>query len=252
MGRKYTGYDATASGKRAGTERFVQLLCAHFGNGIWNNGTWVVRNMNTPGKAKPSVHSTGRAADLSWRANKGKGFGNYEASLAVPEFLTRNAEALLIEELHDYHLAPFGRGWRCDRSAWKIYQKNTIGSPGGDWYHVEIAPTYADDPAYYERIFAEITGGTPAPAPSPAPAAKPAPKPSASSAPAGLRFDYPGQPVKVGSKGDAVKLVQAIVGGNPDGRFGPMTRGAVVVWQKARGLTPDGIVGPETWKAMFG
>ncbi len=48
MGRKYTGYDATASGKRAGTERFVQLLCAHFGNGIWNNGTWVVRNMNTP------------------------------------------------------------------------------------------------------------------------------------------------------------------------------------------------------------
>ena len=248
MGRKYTGYDGDAAGRRAGMERFVQLLCAHFGNGIWNNGTWVVRNMNTPGKSRPSVHSTGRAADLSWRANRGRGFGNYQASLVVPEFLTTHAEALLIEEIHDYHLHPFGRGWRCDRSAWKIYEKNTIGSPGGDWYHVEIAPTYADDPGYYERIFAEIAGGKIIPAPAaPAPSPKPAPAKAAQP-----MFAYPGKPVTVGSKGDAVKLVQAAIGANPDGNFGPVTRTQVVKWQKAKGLTADGVVGPSTWAAMFG
>lgn len=243
MGRKYTGYDATASGKRAGMERFVVLLTQHFGGGIWNNGTFAVRNMNTPGKAKPSVHSTGRAADLSWRANKGKGFGNYQASLVVPEFLVANAEALLIEEIHDYHLAPFGRGWRCDRSAWKIYEKNTIGSPGGDWYHVEIAPDHADDPAFYDAVMAQITGGKAAPAPAPAPA-----KPASG----GLSFPYPGAPVKLGSKGDPVKLVQALLGANPDGNFGPITKTLVEKWQKAKGLTADGVVGSETWKAMFG
>ena len=247
MSRKYTGYDATAPGKRAGMERFVQLLSAHFNGGVWNNGTWVVRNMNTPGKAKPSVHSTGRAADLSWRSNKGKGFGNYQASLVVPEFLVAHAEALLIEEIHDYHLAPFGRGWRCDRSAWKIYEKNTIGSPGGDWYHVEIAPTYADDPGYYERIFAEITGGKIAPASAPVSAPKPAPVKAAQP-----MFAYPGKPVTVGSKGDAVKLVQAAIGANPDGNFGPVTKTQVVKWQKAKGLTADGVVGPVTWRVMFG
>ena len=249
MGRKYTGYDGDSRGKRAGTERFVQLLCAHFNNGIWNNGTFVVRNMNAPGKERPSVHSTGRAADLSWRANRGRGFGNYMASLVVPEFLVRHAELLLIEEIHDYHLAPFGRGWRCDRADWKVYQRNTIGSPGGDWYHVEIAPTYADDPGYYERAFAQITGSGPAPQPAPAPVR---PKPAPAPAPAGLRFAYPGQPVRVGSRGDAVKLVQAAIGVRPDGNFGPVTKGAVQKWQRSKGLTADGVVGPATWRVMFG
>lgn len=252
MGRKYTGYDGNARGKRAGTEKFVELLCAHFGQGIWNLGTWVVRDMNTPGKAKPSVHSTGRAVDLSWRRVKNRGFGNYLESLVVPEFLVKHAEALLIEQINDYHLPPFGRGWRCDRTDWRIYQRNTIGSPGGDWYHVEIAPTYADDAAYYERIFAEITGK---PAPTSAPVPKPpspAPKPPAPKPPAPLRFDYPGQPVRVGSRGDAVKLVQGIVGARPDGNFGPVTRTLVQKWQRARDLTSDGVVGPVTWRAMFG
>jgi hypothetical protein len=182
---------------------------------------------------------------------KNRGFGNYLESLVVPEFLVRNAEALLIEEIHDYYLPPFGRGWRCDRADWKIYQRNTIGSPGGDWYHVEIAPTYADDPGYYDRVFAEITGKpSPAPGPAPAPAPKPpAPRPPA---PGPLRFDYPGQPVRVGSRGDAVKLVQAAVGARPDGNFGPVTRTLVQKWQRARGLKSDGVVGPVTWRAMFG
>lgn len=243
MGRKYTGWDANATGKRAGLEKFVELTIKHFNNGVWNNGTWSVRNMNTPGAPKPSVHGTGRAADLSWRANKGKGFGNYQTACQVVDFWVANAELFLIEEIHDYHLAPFGRGWRCDRSAWKVYTKNTIGSPGGDWFHVEIAPQHADNPAYYEQAFASL-GGAPAPVAAPAPAPAPA---------GGLKFDYPGTPLKLGSKGDAVKLVQAIVGATAvDGDFGRKTDALVRAWQTKQGLKSDGVVGPATWAKMFG
>jgi len=76
-----------------------------------------------------------------------------------------------------------------------------------------------------------------------APAAAPA---------AGLTFAYPGTPVKVGSKGDAAKLVQAIVGAKPDGDFGPKTEGMVKAWQTAHGMVADGVVGPATWAKMFG
>ena len=243
MGRKYTGWDANATGKRAGLEKFVELTIKHFNNGVWNVGTWSVRNMKNDGPPRPSVHGTGRAADLSWRANKGRGFGNYQTACQVVDFWVANAELFLIEEIHDYHLAPFGRGWRCDRSAWKVYTKNTIGSPGGDWFHVEIAPQHADNPAYYEQAFASL-GGAPAPVAAPAPAPAPA---------GGLKFDYPGTPVKLGSKGDAVKLVQAIVGATAvDGDFGRKTDALVRAWQTKQGLKSDGVVGPATWAKMFG
>lgn len=35
-----------------------------------------------------------------------------------------------------------------------------------------------------------------------------------------------------------------------DGDFGPMTESAVIAFQKAKGLEPSGIVGPETWEAL--
>lgn len=241
MGRKYTGWDGDAKGKRAGLEKFVELTVKHFNGGVWNNGTWNVRPAR--GSGKPSVHGTGRAADLSWRKNKNKGFGDYNAALAVVDFWIANAELFLIEEIHDYALMPHGRGWRCDRAAWKVYDKPTIGTPGGDWWHVEIAPTHADNPAYYEQAFASL-GGAPAPKSAPAPA-------PATSAPV-LKFEYPGTPVKQGSKGDSVKLVQAIVGAKPDGDFGAKTHELVRNWQKSKGLVYDGVVGPTTWKAMFG
>jgi hypothetical protein len=241
MGRKYTGWDANATGKRAGLEKFVELTIKHFNNGVWNVGTWSVRNMKNDGPPRPSVHGTGRAADLSWRANKGKGFGNYQTACQVVDFWVANAELFLIEEIHDYHLAPFGRGWRCDRSAWKVYTKNTIGSPGGDWFHVEIAPQHADNPAYYEQAFASLGG-------APAPVAAPAPAPAG-----GMKFEYPGTPIKLGSTGDAVKLVQAVVG-EPviDGDFGRKTDAVVRLWQAKQGLKSDGVVGPATWAKMFG
>lgn len=246
MGRKYTGFDGNASGKRAGLETFVKLTAERFGNGVWNNGTWVVRNMNNKNaKARPSVHGTGRAADMSWRKSGSKGFGDYNTALQVADFWVANAELFLVEEIHDYFPGPHGRGWRCDRSAWRVYDKPTIGSaPGGDWFHVEVAPTHADDAQYYIDAFAQATGEAPkvsAPAPAPAPAK------------GGLTFDYPGEVIKRGSSNTAaVGLVQAVVGAIPDGNFGPQTEAKVKRWQSARGLTADGIIGPKTWKAMFG
>ena len=55
---------------------------------------------------------------------------------------------------------------------------------------------------------------------------------------------------KVGSKGDEVKEIQEVVGVKADGDFGPKTEDAVKKWQAKNSLTPDGVVGPKTWKAM--
>lgn len=69
--------------------------------------------------------------------------------------------------------------------------------------------------------------------------------------PVSLKFDYPGSPLKVGSKGVAVQLVQSVVGATQDGDFGQATHRRVVAWQQANGLTGNGIVNAATWKRMF-
>jgi len=55
--------------------------------------------------------------------------------------------------------------------------------------------------------------------------------------------------LRLGSKGEAVKTWQQIVGVKDDGIFGPETLAATKAWQKAHGLVADGIVGPKTWLA---
>ena len=78
------------------------------------------------------------------------------------------------------------------------------------------------------------------PAAAPAPAAGPA---------------YPGSSLRRGSKGDAVKHVQNKIGAKPDGDFGPATERRVKAWQRMNAACcgpVDGVVGPKTWKCMFG
>ena len=82
-----------------------------------------------------------------------------------------------------------------------------------------------------------------------APAAAPA---AAAPAGGGMKFDYPGTPIKLGSKGPGAALVQAIIGAKADGDFGPKSVASLKAWQTANGLTADGSVGPVTWKKMFG
>lgn len=58
--------------------------------------------------------------------------------------------------------------------------------------------------------------------------------------------------LKVGSKGDDVKKLQAKLGLAADGHFGPGTEAKVKEWQAANGLTADGLVGDGSWAKMFG
>jgi putative chitinase len=58
--------------------------------------------------------------------------------------------------------------------------------------------------------------------------------------------------LKNGSEGAEVKKLQVKLGVEAVGKFGPKTEAAVKAWQKANGLTADGIVGPGTWNKMFG
>ncbi|WP_067936837.1 peptidoglycan-binding domain-containing protein [Alicyclobacillus kakegawensis] len=68
---------------------------------------------------------------------------------------------------------------------------------------------------------------------------------------------YPGHPLKMGSRGTYVKDVQERLNklgyscGKVDGVFGSHTLSAVKKFQKAHHLTADGIVGPQTWNALF-
>ena len=56
--------------------------------------------------------------------------------------------------------------------------------------------------------------------------------------------------LKVGSTGEAVKLVQEALDLEDDGVFGLMTEKVVKQWQSDNSLTADGIVGPKTYKAL--
>ncbi len=63
--------------------------------------------------------------------------------------------------------------------------------------------------------------------------------------------EYPGEPLRMGSRGQAVRAWQAALGIAADGNFGEQTREATIAWQNRNGLTADGIVGPASWKIMF-
>jgi len=63
--------------------------------------------------------------------------------------------------------------------------------------------------------------------------------------------------LKKGSKGEAVKQLQEFLNskgypcGTADGIFGNKTQNAVIEWQKDHQLTPDGIVGRNTYATMY-
>lgn len=105
---------------------------------------------------------------------------------------------------------------------------------------------------------AVMAGGILALAPSAAQAA-PAASETATIGPQAFCGYYSGNAtVQQGSRGDAVREVQCIinywvVSGTPlevDGLFGPATKEWVKNFQRAMGITADGIVGPITWSYL--
>lgn len=80
------------------------------------------------------------------------------------DFLYTHRDILCIEEIHDYagtyknNPKGWGAGYRCDRDTWRVYDKNTIGSKGAQWVHVEVAPLLADHPDVVHHAFKTIMG----------------------------------------------------------------------------------------------
>jgi putative chitinase len=98
----------------------------------------------------------------------------------------------------------------------------------------------ADRQQRYTRAMQVLTGAAPVAA---APAAPAAP------AAGGVNLN---ETIRVGSRGETVRAVQAKLGLTADGAFGPGTERAVKAWQAANGLTADGIVGPKTLAKLLG
>jgi peptidoglycan hydrolase-like protein with peptidoglycan-binding domain len=101
-------------------------------------------------------------------------------------------------------------------------------------------------PITWERLMREAYGTETGPPPTPPPAIPP----------------YPGFLISLGASGNhvitvqqAINRVAARVSSIPrlseDGLFGPITRNAVMAFQRHFGLNPDGIVGPITWTRLM-
>ena len=58
--------------------------------------------------------------------------------------------------------------------------------------------------------------------------------------------------IKAGAMGNITKLVQIKLGITADSIFGDQTKQAVISFQRAHGLTPDSVVGQNTWRALLG
>ena len=242
--RPYTGFDKTASSRREGTEQLIREINKVTDNGMWHNGSWVVRNKR--GKSSPSVHGTGRAFDISWRDMGTKGNGDYEMACKVMDFLVEHAEKLGVEAVYDYWPQPFGRGWKCDRQRWTSYDRKVMSlTPGGDWVHVEISNEFADNADHYIEAIGRLWEGK---------------IPLAEGAIDGM-IAAPAKPRKVtckkGSKGKAVQYMQELLnsqeGATPiatDGSFVPKTELRLKAFQHDSGLVSDGVCGPKTWSAL--
>lgn len=245
MTRPYTGTrDGISKGRRPGLEAFVAAIQTTSGGRLWNNGTYGVRNMR--GKPVLSVHATGRAADISRRKMDARrpGCSRRELELVI-DWLVANADAIGLEFLGDYEPQPAGRGWKCDRNAWKNWKRGEVaGAPGGDWIHIELDTEHADSTDWIAAVMESF----------PAAPAEPDENPA-----------YPGVETKRGSRATArVRQIQQRLadfgyknstGTRPlvvDGDFGAATDTAVRAFQTASGLFVDGIVGPRTWAALFG
>ena len=159
--KPYTGNsDGAAAGPRQGMDEWIRQSIKYGAGAFWNNGSYGVRPMR--GSESLSVHATGRAVDLSFLKTDKHLTANRKGMVAFMDIVTANANALGLECILDYAPSPFGRGWRCDRQAWKKYTKQEIhGAPSGTWCHFEITPAMADSPALVKQAFQRVFGEIP-------------------------------------------------------------------------------------------
>jgi hypothetical protein len=140
---------------------FIKQVIHHSDGALWNNGSYGQRDVRSkPGTL--SVHATGRAVDMSYRGSARHPQSSRKSALPFVEKLVANANELGIQMVIDYFPSPYGRAWKCDRQAWSKYSKPTVsGSPGGDWFHIEISPQAADSVIFVKAAFLKVFGEIP-------------------------------------------------------------------------------------------
>ena len=137
----YTGNkDANPKGKATpGAKKLLEIL--HNKWGFKNLGIYAYRQMR--GSNFISVHGTGRAFDAGYKQSQ------QELVTQICDWLADNHVALGIEEIHQYVWGTHGRGFRCNRDGkpgWKEWDAENNGGPGGYWLHIEVSPTFAQNP----------------------------------------------------------------------------------------------------------
>ena len=143
MTRPYTvASQPIASGKLPGMDQWIRQAIKYSDGCLWNNGSWVVRNMKTKGKEHiVSNHSRGLAVDLSYRWQvkqmRGKPNGEKLAQVFLNKVL-QHAETLGVQLVIDYNR---NRSWKIDRGTWKTGNFNV-----GDWLHLETDIELIKDP----------------------------------------------------------------------------------------------------------
>ena len=149
MTRPYTAFKApVAKGPLQGMDEFIRQIVKRSSGSLWNNGSWVVRDIRTkPGQL--SNHARGLAVDLSYRKMTDKGITDGR-KIALPFIykLLENADTLQIELVIDY---AENRSWKCDRGTWLKGKWS-----GGDWFHVEISLAMANDANLVKQAFNDV------------------------------------------------------------------------------------------------
>lgn len=208
-----------------------------------------------------SDHAFGGAGDWGYGDGRvGSNYGGPGREWFVEEYapwLIQNSLELGLQRIHDY----FGdRIWQAGRTgniaqAFKEWWKKQNGAGAGmgeawaTYVHNATSPA-----AYFNGVpILQRPGITPAPSGI-------APPPVDWNELARIDREmratvYPGTPLRKGDRGRPVEAAQWCIHawGDPiavDGQFGPKTEAAVQGFQRASGITADGIIGPNTWARL--
>lgn len=167
----------------------------------------------------PDEHGVVHAIDITH--DPAGGFDSY----AFAELLRHNIDGRIKYVISNRRIFS---GTNQDKPAW-VWRPYTGSNPHDHHVHISVKydPAHADDtrPWTIDGMAAHVDPSAEHPV-------------------------LPPQTLRRGSKGADVKMLQVALHITADGDFGPATDTAVRTFQRTHGLIPDGVVGPQTWKAL--
>lgn len=192
------------------------------------------------GGSSPSTHWSGAAVDIRY-ANVGAGYRNVAEPGYLIGWIIDHHQKLGIQQLHDYvgaRIWKVGRGWKAQATS-----PGGMGQSWAQWLHLEVHPSMFDD----TRPIPDRTVNTPPPV-----TPQPEVPPMSRTATVTTTLDV----LQEGATGRDVQRLQGLLAGvwfpvDIDGHYGPQTAANVMGLQRYMKLTADGIVGPQTWKALL-